>query len=291
MFIVFIDLQDPRYNKESYKAVQVIKEVAPKYSHLISFFHVNNTLMWQRKRVLGVTWDELPAMAFNMMTDASKVMPYPRGMEISKNALFDFFDDLFTGRSGQGASLKPQYQPPTDLSKVRNDTEIEPILLNNTILANRLNFGELVFSEGYDVLVFLYTTEIIHQGQRNVAVQVNIVADAFIKLQEGFPQMNIGTSVRIVAYDVNVNAFPEGIEFTLDLPQILFLPAYDKRPPFSRWSGQPAIAGPILLYIQKHADVKFTYPVDVSQVGLPRTDVQPPIQDPQINSDDQVAPP
>ena len=33
-------------------------------------------------------------------------MPYPRGKEITKEALFDFFDDLFTGRSGVGDNLK-----------------------------------------------------------------------------------------------------------------------------------------------------------------------------------------
>ena len=103
-----------------------------------------------------------------------------------------------------------------------------------------------------------------------------MVADSLAKLQEAFPSEQIGTSVRIVAYDVNVNAFPEGIEFTLDLPQILFFPAYEKRPPFRRWTGQPAIAGPLLLYIQKHADIKFNYPVDVSQIGTPRKDLPAP---------------
>jgi hypothetical protein len=43
MFIVFIDFVDPRYSKESYKAVEVLKEVAPKYSHVLGFFYVNNT--------------------------------------------------------------------------------------------------------------------------------------------------------------------------------------------------------------------------------------------------------
>jgi hypothetical protein len=95
------------------------------------------------------------------------------------------------------------------------------------------------------------------------------VADAFAKLQAGFDP-NIGKSVRIVAYDVNVNAFPDGIEFTMELPQILFLPAYNKRPPFKRYAGQAAVAGPILEFIQKNADVKFKYPVDVSRVGYPR---------------------
>jgi hypothetical protein len=57
--------------------------------------------MWQRKRVLGVTWDELPAMAFNFLNDASKALPYPRGRPITKEALFDYFDELFTGKTPQ----------------------------------------------------------------------------------------------------------------------------------------------------------------------------------------------
>lgn len=276
MFLAFVDFEDPKWSKESYRAVEVLKEVSPKYSHLLGFYYVNNTLMWQRKRVLGVTWDELPAMAFNMLGDVSKVIPYPRGREISKKSMFDYFDDLFTGRNNQdGSRGNQEYAPPSDFSKVKNDTEIEPILLNNTILANRYNFGEYVYQEGYDVMVLLYTTEVINVGQRNVALQVNLVADAFKKLQAGFPQMNIGSSVRIVAYDVNVNAFPEGIDFTLDLPQILFFPAYNKRPPFKKFQNQAAIAGPLLEFIQKHADVKFSYPVDISKVGYPRNDTQP----------------
>lgn len=76
-------------------------------------------------------------MAFNMLGDNSRVMPYPRGREISKNALFDFFDDLFTGRSGIGEKMKEEYKPTQDFSKIRNDTEIEQYLLNNTIIAKR----------------------------------------------------------------------------------------------------------------------------------------------------------
>jgi hypothetical protein len=97
------------------------------------------------------------------------------------------------------------------------------------------------------VIVLLYTTEIVSESQRGVALQFNLVADAFNKLRNAYP--DLATNVRIVAYDVNVYAFPEGIEFTLDLPQIMFFPAYNKRPPFKRYSGQPAIAGPIMEFI------------------------------------------
>ncbi len=117
MFIAFVDFEDQKWSKDSYKAVQVLKEAAPKYSHILGFFYVNNTVFQHRKRVLGVTWDELPSMAFNFIGDSSKIMPYPRGREISKEALFDFFDDLFTGRSGVGENLKQEYRPPQDFSK------------------------------------------------------------------------------------------------------------------------------------------------------------------------------
>jgi hypothetical protein len=70
-----------------------------------------------------------------------------------------------------------------------------------------------------------------------------------------------------VSYDVNVNSFPDGIEFTLDIPQILFVPAYHKRPPYKRFMGQAALAGNILLFVEKNSDVKFKFPVDVSRVG------------------------
>jgi hypothetical protein len=66
-------------------------------------------------------------------------------------------------------------------------------------------------------------------------------------LRQSLP--NFAPSVRIIAYDVNVNAFPGGIEFTMDIPQILFFPAYNKRPPYRRFTGQAAVAGPILEFI------------------------------------------
>lgn len=61
------------------------------------------------------------------------------------------------------------------------------------------------------MVLFIYTTELIHNGQRNIALQFNLVADGFIKL-------GMSRTMRAVSYDVNVNAFPEGIEFTQDLP-------------------------------------------------------------------------
>lgn len=79
-------------------------------------------------------------------------------------------------------------------------------------------------------MVFFYTTEVISNPQRNIALQYNLVADAFIKL-------GMTHTIRTLSYDINKNAFPEGIEFTNDLPQIYFFPAYNKKPPYKKYIG------------------------------------------------------
>jgi hypothetical protein len=113
--------------------------------------------------------------------------------------------------------------------------------------------------------MFVYTTEVVSDAQRHISFQYNIVADAF-------NQLRMNHTIRCVSYDVNVNAFPEGIEFTYDLPQIYFFPAYNKRPPYQKYIGQ-GVAGQVLLYVEKMADIEFKFPVDVSKLGLPREDV------------------
>ena len=51
--------------------------------------------------------------------------------------------------------------------------------MKNTIIATRYTYNELVYQEGYDVLVLIYTTEVVSDGQRTVALQFNLVGDAF----------------------------------------------------------------------------------------------------------------
>lgn len=114
MFLCFVDFNDPKWAKKSYHAVSVLEEIAPKYRHLIGIYYVNNTIFWQRKRVLGVTWDELPSMAFNLI-EGSQAIPYPRDREISKQSMFEWFDAVF---KGEIQSTVQTY------AKIKNDTMI-----------------------------------------------------------------------------------------------------------------------------------------------------------------------
>lgn len=72
-------------------------------------------------------------MAFNMIDN--RVIPYPKGKPIEKKTLFDWFDDIVKGK----------VSPKTDnFSKEVVDTDIQKILLNNTMIATRENFDEIV---------------------------------------------------------------------------------------------------------------------------------------------------
>lgn len=62
----------------------------------MGFLYANNNDFYHRKRLLGITWDELPSMAFNMIDQ--RVIPYPRYKEIQTDIVFDWFDDIMKGR-------------------------------------------------------------------------------------------------------------------------------------------------------------------------------------------------
>lgn len=89
-------------------------------------------------------------------------------------------------------------------------------------------------------------------------------------MTQAFAQLNIKT-VRCLTYDVNEYVFPDSIDYTMGVPLIYLFPAYSKQPPFIRYNGE-GHAGTFLKWVEKHAENKFTFPVDVSRVGSPKTE-------------------
>lgn len=43
MFLTFVDFDNPKYSKQSHRAVDIVKQVAPKFSKYFGFMYVNNT--------------------------------------------------------------------------------------------------------------------------------------------------------------------------------------------------------------------------------------------------------
>ncbi len=130
MFLIFVDFEDSRYSKASYKALEVIKQVAEKFGHVLGFMYVSNKQFFVKRRILGITWEELPSMAFNMLDQ--RVIPYPRGKTIEKVEVFNWFDEIMSGK----VELKT-----SGFAKTLNDTLIGD-LLNETIAGTRDGFTE-----------------------------------------------------------------------------------------------------------------------------------------------------
>ena len=72
--ILFVDLSSKKYAQKSTEAIQELKKIAPVFEDHFKVFYVNDDNV--QKRLLGITWDELPALAFNSLDQL--VLAYPR---------------------------------------------------------------------------------------------------------------------------------------------------------------------------------------------------------------------
>lgn len=70
--------------------------------------------------------------------------------------------------------------------------------------------------------------------------------------------MNYSNKVRFTAYDTNVNAFPDGIDYSDKLPVVMFFPAYNKGKPYRKFTGQIDTFN-ILKFIEIRGDRKIDY--------------------------------
>ena len=68
--------------------------MVPKYGHLFDFYYCENEVWKSRKRLMGITWDDLPSLAFNMLDQS--VIPYPKDKPIEKVEMFSWFDRIIT---------------------------------------------------------------------------------------------------------------------------------------------------------------------------------------------------
>lgn len=219
MFLVFVD-----GSVKSQKAIEEIQKIQPKYGHILGFYIAHNDDWSHTKRLLGITWEDLPAMAFNMLDKTA--IPYPQDKQIDADILFPWFDAILTGQDSE--SVKQD-----NFQRTIQDHDIEK-LLRATTKTDRSNFTHYTLEEGYETIAFLYTTEVENPDQRADAKEFNAFADMVLNPE----LLNLGKKVRIASYDTNANAFPDGIEFTQSFPQIYYFPSFSKSTPFERYLGQ-----------------------------------------------------
>jgi len=110
----------------------------------------------------------------------------------------------------------------------------------------RDTWDSLILSENQqDALILFYTTDVVSFSQRVAAFQINLIAK-YLKQVKYLPR-----KVQVFSYDVNAEAFPQGIKYSdsppedftgemhgtkelaaSGLPKIYFVPGDDKGLPF-----------------------------------------------------------
>ena len=78
--------------------------------------------------MLGITWEELPALGFNTLDHLA--FTYPQGGDIDKESLVKWIKDVSRGKAQNSAKV-------TDFSTQVNDKTIYEFFLDETLVADR----------------------------------------------------------------------------------------------------------------------------------------------------------
>ena len=124
-----------------------------------------------KRHILGITWDELPAIGINSLTNLD--FAYPRGEIFTKTNLMKWLKEV-TGEQAEVSEKRTIKQ-----TEKRADLTIQKYFLNHlTELTSREHFERVVLVEDADSVVFFYSTTNINYYQRWESFQINMAAEA-----------------------------------------------------------------------------------------------------------------
>lgn len=242
ILIAFVDFEHEKkaIRDASIKTVELLKKVAPTYFHGIIFAYASNTDYKHTRKNLGITHNKVPAISIN--ANEQRVTPFPSDKPLSKKNLHTWVDQFFKGELADKSSQFGEIV----------DEDIK-YMMTATLMLSRDMFRDKVYVEGTDYIVFTYTSAVEQDIQK-------ILADAVNRYAEALANENIDSCV-VASYDVNTENAPPMMEHH-EVPMIYIFPAYQKRPPFKKFMGEPK-ASAIDDFVQRNADIKFKLKTDL----------------------------
>jgi hypothetical protein len=92
VFMIFCDFKDPIVAAKSDKLMKTMDEIGRIFEPHFKIFWTDDPIHVNSRRALGVTWDELPAMAFNTLD--SSIIPFPRNHDTDLESLKKWFANV-----------------------------------------------------------------------------------------------------------------------------------------------------------------------------------------------------
>ncbi|OMJ85946.1 hypothetical protein SteCoe_12649 [Stentor coeruleus] len=229
MIILFLDPKNHYHNNY----IEEYKKSARKFEGKIRYSWLDATKpdYIEKRRRLGLVTEILPSIAFNVRNQI--IYPYPEGMEFIEKNIDTFAQGYIDGKK----SNQPTFYTPKDI---------------NLLSCKNLkydDFEDVVYEEGVDVVLFLYTSH-NHKDSEKFSNVFNKVCEKFTDL--GYK------SLEVYVYD-NAVEKPYKTLPTGKFPRVLISPAYSKNDPLVVFNGEFNVEK-IMKFVEKNADVQVVIP-------------------------------
>ena len=93
---VFADFKTKKGKEKSSKMIKILKDLKSEFEFKYKFVWTDSEDSLKQRNVLGVTWDELPALAINSMDRND--FAYPKDLPISKESISKWLRDTVAER-------------------------------------------------------------------------------------------------------------------------------------------------------------------------------------------------
>lgn len=198
LIMIYVDFSEPKVRARSEELLKIIEEIQPRFAKNYVFTWTDDLSRPQDKRDLGITWDELPALALNSNRPARFV--YPRGQPMEKELISKWLSDISQKRSDNDESLVT-----TEIAQNQKDFTIYKHFLEKSIDLTMKEFYDQVLNDETDAVVFFYSTEEINYLQRKIAFQYNLAVEILSKDER------VAGKVKFYSLDAYKYGLPRGI--------------------------------------------------------------------------------
>ena len=248
------------------------KLAAKEHVDRIAFIYIDGTIYQDQMKSLGLYGgiERLPSLAFNTR-DGSKV-PFPEELPINRDTILQFCANFISGRLRSPEDSKEMarkaLQSAVPINKknqaVRQELKKAPeiqqgvseqfgdgITGDHAVRKVTLqNFDEVVMNEDVDVVVLLHTKACERCSHFNVY---------FKRMAHRFKELAISSLV-VAQMDITNETPPAHLNMVNgELPILLMVPANNKQPPFTYYSGVGKVQA-MMKWVESFASIPFELP-------------------------------
>ena len=130
MITIFVDFKSStEVAEKSANLISILEKVQPMFKERFMFFWTDDSGQLANRRILGITWDSLPALAVNSLDHI--VFAYPKDQQFEQERIVKWLKEVSLKKTAEGDMVVK------DFTKRQRDPTIYDNFLERTIKADR----------------------------------------------------------------------------------------------------------------------------------------------------------